>query len=177
MRIEDGKGSRGVAGVNADGRVEVSSESANVDASLDRGDSFVWISQDVDIDAADTMLMVRNEDPDKLLVIDKVVVTGGNAASRYECHIITASFTAAGTAVTNQNLNSSSANVAAVTAFGDETGNTQGSVILDLGVGIVTTVQVDNPGIILANGVAFAIDQVTESTAGAAMIFGHFASK
>ena len=176
MRIEDGKGSRGIAGVNADGRVEVSSETASVDAGLDRGDSFVWISQDADIDAADTLLLVRNDDPDKLLVIDKIIITGGNAVSRYEGHIVTASFTAAGTAVANQNLNTASANVAAVTAFGDETGNTQGAVILDVALLATTSLPIENPGIILATGVAFGIDQVTESTAGSAMIFGHFAS-
>ncbi len=177
MRIEDGKGSRGVAGVNADGRVSVSSETANVDASLDRSDSFVWCSQDIDVVAAGTMLMVRNDDSDKLLVIDKIIITNGDAITRYEGHIITASFTAAGTAVANFNLNTASANVADVTSFANESGNTQGTVIIDVALLVTTSLVIPDPGIILAKGVAFAVDQVSESSAGAVSFFGHFASK
>lgn len=177
MRIEDGKGSGKVAEVDAANRLRTSAAALDeiTRVSLDSGSAFIWTSQDTDIDAADTMLLVRN-DSEKPLIIDGFIITGGNAISRYECHIVTASFTAAGTAIANFNMNTGSANVANVTAFEDETGNTQGTVIYDITAGVTITVQVPTPGLVLAQGHSFGIDQVTESTAGNVTIFGHFES-
>lgn len=175
MRIEDGKGSGKVAEVDAANRLRTSaavlSETHRV--SLDSGRAFIWTSQDIDVAAAGTMLAVRNDGKEPL-IIDGFIITGGNVISRYECHIVTASFTIAGVAVANFNLNTGSANVADVTAFANESGNTQGTVIYDITAGITITVQVPTPGLVLAQGHTFAIDQVTESDAGNVTIVGHF---
>lgn len=138
------------------------------------GNGYVWTAQDTDVNAADTLLALRNDGNQKL-VIDRIVVTGGNVASRYEAHIITATYTSAGTAVTGVNLNTGSKNIAQdVTSHADETGNTQGTVFADLAVGITTVLVFETPGLVLANGIALAVDQVTESTAGAVAFWGHF---
>lgn len=176
MEIKDGRGSGYAAAVNERGRVAVDADKVGGD-SAGKGNYFILQSQDLNIDAADTLLCVRN-DGNVPFAIDRMILSTGATWSRYECHIITASFTAAGTAVTpkclNTGLSGTSALAADLTVKSDETGNTQGAVIYDISLLALTTLVVPTPGLILARGVAFGIDQVTESAAGAASIEGHF---
>jgi hypothetical protein len=146
--------------------------------SLQKGNAYIAQSQDLNIDASDTLLLLRNDSASPL-VIDQIIVTNGNVASRYEGHIITAAFTAAGTAVVPLNLNTGAASTAHVTCIADETGNTQGTVIYDIASSPTATtpsmVIIQPMGLILARGISFAVDQVAESTAGACSIEFHFA--
>lgn len=137
------------------------------------GLSFIWTSQDLDIDAADTLLLVRN-DSSNPLYIDYIILSSGNVATRYEIHVVTASFTIAGTTVTGFCLNTALNKVAEATAASDETGNTQGTVIYDVSLLATTTFILPTTGLVLGTNISLGIDQVTESTAGNASIIGHY---
>lgn len=140
---------------------------------LTAGDAYVWTAQDTDVDAADTLLAVRNDSHKYKLVIDRIEITNGNVATRYEIHKITAAYTSAGTAGTEINLGGSGKK-APVTCHADETGNTQGTVFQDIGAGVAVEQYSVKVGIVLNEGEAIGVDQVTESTAGACSIYGYF---
>jgi hypothetical protein len=177
MKITGGTGGAAhEAEVNKHGEVasRAASEPVAKRMSQLKGEAYVWTSQDADVDAADTLLAVRNNEA-RPLYIDKVVLTGGNATSRYEGHVVTATYTSAGTVVNAFNLNTAySGKSPDVTAHADETGNTQGTVIMDVAVLATTTIVYETPGLILSRNVALAFDQVTESTAGSIQIWGHY---
>lgn len=147
-------------------------------AAIDRGDAYVFHAIDADVVAGDTMLALRNDSPTRKLVIERIVVINGNVATLYAIHLITAAFTAAGTAVAGVNMNglSNKSAAALATAIHDETGNTQGAILQDVGAGVaVETYDVPGlVGLVLAPGTAIGIDQVTESTAGSASIYAYF---
>jgi len=171
-KIEDGTGGGKEAQVNEDNELVVNANSALVRASL-RGDAYSWTSVAADIDTGDTMLMVRN-DSARNLILSRLTVTGSNVAGILDLHLVTAAYTAAGTAVTGINLNSASSKTADATAFGDETGNTQGSVLMELVVPITTPYTVDLDGVVVGPGHAVGLDQITEATAGSAQLVGYF---
>jgi len=147
-------------------------------AAVDRGDAYIFSSQDADINATDTMLCLRNDDQNRVLVIDRIAICNGDAATRYEVHLVTAAYTAAGTAVVGINCNPAYADMVngnGATCYGDETGNTQGSVFLDIGAGVAVVSYGPYPiGLKLRAGTAVGIDQVSESAAGAATIYAYF---
>ena len=128
MRITGDTGNN--AGVNDDLQLQTRAVSVSAihEASLN-GQAFSWNTPTYDPDALDTALLVRNDSSTKKLVIEKVYFRC-DTATAFDIHIVTASFTIAGTnAVTGVCLNQSSPTVADATAYGDETGNTQGSII------------------------------------------------
>lgn len=137
------------------------------------GQAYMWNSQDQDIDAGDTMLLLKNTS-DTILHITRIIMSAGNAATRYEIHIVTADITPTGTAVTGFNMNTASGNVANAIAKADESVNTQGSVIYDISLLANTTEILPTPGLLLAKNISIGVDQVTESTAGNVCITGHF---
>ena len=168
---------QGKSGFNAEvsdvGAMLVSGLDAITLNALTKGDAYVWTAQDADIDAADTMLAVRNDSHTQKLVIDRIELTNGNVATRYEIHKVTAAFTAAGTAATEINLGGTGKK-APVSAYSDETGNTQGTVFAEIGAGVAVETYVRKVGMVLNEGEAIGVDQVTESTAGACSIYGYF---
>lgn len=172
MKIED-RNNAGVAAVNVKGELSTRIETALVENGLAQQDSYIWQSQDIAFDAGDTFLLLKNTSSG-LLVIDQIIVTGGDAISRYEIHVGTAATLPVGVAVTGFNLNTSSSNVAPAIAKADETANTQGTVIIDVALLVTTSLVIDNPGIILGGGNWLACDQVAESAAGAVSFTGHF---
>lgn len=145
-------------------------------AAIDRGDAYVFHGIDKDIAAAGTVLMVRNDSLIRKLIIERIAIINGNVATLYAIHLITAAFTAAGDAVVGVNMNGMSNKQADATAIGDETGETQGAILQDVG-GAVAKETLDAPGLVgfvLAPNTAIGIDQVTDSTAGAASIYAYF---
>ena len=162
------------AEVSSGGSIYVSGWDALLENALTKGDAYVWTAQDDNIVAADTMLSVRNDSHTQKLAIVRVEVTNGDVATRYEIHKITASYTATGTVADEINLGGTGQK-APVSAFADETGQaTQGTVFAEIGAGVPVETYHRDTFLVLNQGEAVAVDQVTESTAGACSIYGYF---
>ena len=146
---------------------------------LAKGDAYAWHSQDSNVDAADTLLTVRNDSGSQDLVIDRIQITGGNVASRYEIHKITANaaFSAGGigAAIVAMNLGNSG-KIPDASGYKDDIGNIQGTVFMEVAVGVTITKEFD-VGIVLSKTQMIAVDQVTANTAGAATFFGYFVDR
>ena len=175
-QIEDGKGSGNRAEVNAEQQLVVRAITLSEieHESEDHGLSYTWTSGNRDIDAADTLLLLKNTS-DTELHIDSVILSSGNAATRYTIHLPTTEVTVTGTTITGINLNTASSNVADASAAADEENNSQGDIIADISLLTTTSFIVPLLGLILGKNKSLGIDQVTESTAGNATIIGHYA--
>ena len=175
LQIEDGKGSGRKAEVNDEFQLVVRAiaEAEIESVSEVQGKSYIWTSQDLNIAAAETLLLVKN-DAAEPLHISQIIFSSGNVATRYEVHIVTADITPAGGAATGFNMNTNSGNVAVATAKSNETANTQGTVIYDVSLLATTTFTLHTDGLLLAKNISLGIDQVAESTAGNVTIVGHF---
>lgn len=182
MRIEDGS-SGAIAAVTTENKLQTRAVqiSALHEACLN-GDAYAWNAISADIDGGDTALLVRNDSSTRYLVVEKLYVYS-DVATSIDVHVIgTSTFTAAGTAVTGVNLNPSSGNVADATAFADETGNTQGSIILTLATAELTTHQegIDydfKGGVILGTNDCIGVDIVADSAAFECSIIGYFVDR
>lgn len=160
--------------VSPAGSMHVSGWDALLENALTKGDAYVWTAQDTDIVAADTMLSVRNDSHTQKLVIVRIEVTNGDVATRYEIHKITASYTPTGTDADEINLGGTG-KVAPVSAIADETGQaTQGTVFAEIGAGVAVETYKRDTCLVLNHHEAVAVDQVTESDAGACSIYGFF---
>ena len=101
--------------------------SAMYEATL-AGNAYSWHAETADLVAGDTALAVGNESKTMLLVIQSCYIAC-DLATAIDFHF--PAYPAwSGTAVTGTNLNTGSNNVAAATAYADETGNTQGDIFL-----------------------------------------------
>lgn len=146
-----------------------------------KGEAFAWNAISADIAAAATALLVRNDSATKYLVIEKIYVYA-DAATAVDIHLVTASFTAAGTAVTGVALNKTKSSVADATAYANETGNTQGDIIVTLHTQELTTAQEGfdydlNGAVILGHDQAVGVDLVADTAAFECTIFGYFIDK
>lgn len=153
------------------------SVSAIHEASLS-GEAFSWNSVTADIAATETALLVRNDSSSKKLVIEKLYVYS-DVPTAIDVHLVTATFTIAGTAVVGVCLNKASATVADATAKTDETGNTQGDIIVTLHTPELTTaaesIEYDfNGSVILGQNQAIGVDIVADSAAFECTIVGYF---
>jgi len=137
-----------------------------------KGDAYSWNAISADLAAEDTALIVCNESKTKLLVIHKCYIAC-DLATAVDFHVGEPG-TWAGTAVTGVNLNTSSRNIASATAYADETGNTQGSIILT-GTSCVHTVAQESTAepvtyyfddaVILAEHDCFGVDVIGDIAA------------
>lgn len=143
--------------------------------------AYSWNSQNIDIGTGGTLLAVRNDSPDQDLVIERVILSAGNADCRYEIHKVTAAYTSAtqnnGAAVPGLPLNPGGGK-APTTAHSDETGNVQvaANVFMEATLLITTTIELE-VGLVLGGGEAIGVDQVGESTSGAVILFGYFVDR
>jgi hypothetical protein len=156
------------------------SVSAIHEASL-LGNAFSWNAISADLTAADTALLVRNDSGTKYLVIEKLYIYS-DVATAVDVHLVTTSFTAAGTVVTAVALNKSKSATADATAYADETGNTQGDIIVTLHTQELTTAQQGfdydfNGAVILGDDQAIGVDIVADSAGFECSILGYFIDK
>ncbi len=173
--IKDG-GTGNTARVNAANQLLVRAiVEPEIEDASEGGQAYTWTSGDLDIDAGDTMLLVKNTS-DTNFHVTTIVLSGGNVATRYLVHFPSTDVTVAGTTVVGVNLNTGSANVAEATAASDETGNVfaQANVINDVSLLATTSFTLHTEGILLAKNKSIAVDQVAESTAGSVTIVGHY---
>jgi hypothetical protein len=180
-KIEDGTGSGNEVQVNSLNEMIVDTETPWQKA-VRRGDAHYWLSADADLVAGETMLLVRNDNTSRNLVIQAITIINGNvAACTYAIHLVTSAFTAAGTTVASINMLAGAGVATDVTALADETGNTQGTILHNyLTVAATTTYHLTEndlgflAGLTLTSGSALGVDQVTESTSGQVAIYGYF---
>ncbi len=177
-KIEDGLGSGREAAVSPANDLSVTVGTA-FEIAARRGDAYLWFTSDANVVAADTLLLIRNDSGSQDLVIDSVELLNGNVTQCvYDFHIVTAKYTATGTEITGTNMNTNFASSATATAYHDETGASQGTVIKEYRALVGDTYyDFADMGIVLKEGVAFGIDQVTESDSGAVSIKGYFIDK
>lgn len=146
-----------------------------------KGKAFAWNAISADIAAAATALAVRNDSTTEYLVIEKLYVYS-DVATAVDVHLVTATYTSAGTAVTGVCLNKAKATVASATAHANETGNTQGDIIITLHTPELTTsaesVEYEfNGGVILGQNQAIGVDLVADSAAFECTIIGYYIDK
>src|SRR4030042_4142850 len=176
--IKDGKGRGYQAEVNRNQQLEVAAKVKSALAlASERGDAFAWTAATADLAAADTALLVANTSQTKKLHITKVYVYS-DVPSRLQIHL-PAFPTLAGTAVTGVCLNKSLNKTAEASAYADETGNTQGSIINVLVSNELTTdpfaVAWDFEGaVILGYHDCIAVDVVGDSAAFDCSIEGYY---
>lgn len=159
--------------VSDKGSVHVSGWDALMENALTKGDAYVWCSQDLNISAGGTMLIIRNDSKTLRLVIVRVEVTNGNVATRYEIHKVTAAYTPDDDTGDEINLGGTGKK-APVSKTADDAGNTQGTVFAEIGAGVAVETYHRDTMLVLNEGEAIGVDQVTASTAGTVSIYGYF---
>ncbi len=125
----------------------------------------------------DTIMAIRNESNSLFLHITSVEMTN-DADTMVQIHMTNgAAYTAAGLAIVGVCLNRTAPRVAEVTAFGDETANTQGNIIWQHEILADIPRFVDLHGaVILGKGETIAVDYTAAAGALATMtILGFFA--
>lgn len=176
FQVGDGTGKGYAAKVNADNKLEtiaITHPFLQHESEV-FGNAYVWSSGTIDIDAGDTVLLVKNT-ASGLLHIDRIVINNGSLASEYVIHIPTTTVTTpTGTTVTGTNLNTDSGNVAEATAISDETTNTQGNVVENVFLPVDSRQSVDVRGLFLARNSSVAVDVVENTTESSVSIFGHY---
>ena len=177
MIIEDGSGNGFKAKVDSDKRVQTKSVVVQTltDAILE-GWGFSWVFTGYNYDAADTVFFLRNDDKDKLLIVDAIELYC-DTATKVQVHI-PANPTAAGTAITGTNLNRSSNRAPEATAKQDETGNTQGTIIKNTYIaanGLLNLLR-ENECVVLQQNQCIGVDLVTVGTMAYGQIIGHYVS-
>ncbi len=171
MDINDGGN---VLQIKGDRRATVEAKS-DFQLATERGDAYIWNGEEYTPQAAgDTILCVRNDNAAKDLYITEVELIQGNTRIEIEIHRITTAFTATGTAVVGANLLAGGA-AADATAYTDETGNTQGTVVKRTYAlaGKIMTYKFEAP-LKLRNGQAIGADMKAGEDYAQCSITGYF---
>lgn len=175
--IDDGKGTGRKAEVNDENQLVVKStvQSELEHESEENGAAYNWGSDAINIDANDTVLLVKNTS-DNHLHIERIEISG-DATSEYTIHLPTVEVTvtagSGGGVVTGTNLNTASSNVADASAASDETNNAQGNILNSVHLLANTTISMSVSGLILGKNKSVGIDRVSSGTASVSIV-GHF---
>ena len=175
MIIEDGKGSGRKAEVNSENELVTRSiiEKEIEHASIN-GDAYSWDSTEKDIDAGDTMLFIQNLGSTPL-ILDRATINGSNVVCTWTIHIGSLSTTPSGTLIGSVNSNRKfQSDAADAIAYADETALADGDIVDRVKTPIANTVVVDLTGLILDRNHYIQFTQVTESTSGSVVVYGHF---
>jgi len=176
FQITDGKGRSFGAEVNSENQLVVRSISAEEiqHASGVLGTAYSWTSAATSIDAGDTRLFVKNLS-DTPLVLDRATINGSNVVCNWNFLIGAATTTPTGTLITGVNINQTfSSKVADAIAYDDETAVADGSVVDSVWTPVTNTIVCNLHGIILGKNHYIQFNQVTGSTSGSVVLFGHF---
>ena len=142
----------------------------------ERGDAFSWTNVTYDPDAADTIILIRNDHTTKNLHILGFSFNG-DTASTIKCHLTDKTNpTPAGTlSIVGVALNSILGGIPLATAFGDETANTQGNIVYNFKIEANKHYDIDLHGaVILGTNNSFAIDYVSAATAAFTTVLGYY---
>jgi len=180
MIIQDGKGTGYSAAVNGENmlRTIAVTEPSFLHHNQEEGDAYVWDFPGYDYDAADTIMFLRN-DSNTPLYINHIYLYS-DTASKVQLHLPSSPSAAAGTEVTGVNLKLQSGNVAEATAYQDETGNTQGTVMHTEYIaanGALTMLKEDGYEVVLGKNDCIAVDLVTAGTMAYGHIVGYYCER
>ena len=159
------------------GRLNMDSRSATRAYYLSRDDAqaYSWVNATYDYAAGDTILLVKNTNTTKVLVVEAVLVSGDTATEVIVHRPTTAVATPTGTAVTGVNLNGQSSLPASAVAKGDETTNSQGDIIVSARIPVNTPINLGVPGVVrLAQDQSIGVDFVTDGAACNVTITGYY---
>jgi len=171
-----GTSGNGPMDVNKDAEaLTASTAKSKFDKAVEKGKAFSWDSTELDIDAGDTMLFVKNTSATESLVIERVIINGSNVICTWDIGIGTETTTASGTAVSGVNLNTAYSSTAdSATALSDETAVADASVVARIKTPVTNTVILENVGIKLSSNHYIQVNQETESTSGSVIIHGYY---
>ena len=137
------------------------------------GNAYAWFSPTQDVVAGGTLLFIKNLG-DTPLILDRMRVIGGNVASTYTIHLGKLTTAPDTINITGTNLNQRFGDEADVHATTNETALADGTTVEIFQQPATISQEYNLAGIILTKGVYIQINQETESTAGAVVIYGHF---
>jgi len=181
MQIEGGTGNGYKAKVDQHGRLwtKATADSGMQHESLQHGTAFSWTAVSADINTGDTAILVCNDNPDQLLIIDSMYLWS-DVPAQLKIHV-PAYATFDGTTIVGVNLNRTSNTIAQATAKADDTQNTfaAANVILTVHTNELTGDQygVDvnfRNALILGYHDTVAVDIIGESAAFEATIWGYY---
>jgi len=174
LMIEDGKGTGTRAEVNIENQLVVSAITSTEleHESESNGQAYSWTTDSIDIDAGDTVLLIKNTS-DTNLHIDTITMSGKGVAS-WVVHLPTSEVTLAGNTITGVNLNTSSSNVADAGARSDETNNVQGNILYSIHILSSDVVTVNLDGLILGKNKSIGVDQTENLERASATFRGHY---
>ena len=175
--IRDGKGRGNLASVTSNNKLRVyATQESEVSYESETNErAYTW-THAYSYGANDTILWLRNDSSILNLIVDKIIVSS-NTTTQFKIHAPLTTTTPTGTVITGKNINLSAGNTADATAYGDETGNTLGTIILQGILSANTTLVVPvEGGIILSLNNEIAIDFVTIGTLGLVTIKGYYHS-
>lgn len=177
MQVESGdiSGKKWVIDSDGNGQVRSYVQDAINFISREKGEAFSWTIVPYDYDAADTIILLQNDDQNRKLIITDIYIQS-DTATDFSIHSTDgAAFTPAGTAVEGVNLNRSLTTPALATCIADETANTQGNIIRTSRVAANEERHIESKGaIVLGYGGVVAVDLVTDGTMCYATIEGYF---
>ena len=175
-QIKDGKGRGFLAEVNLEQQLVTRSivEEELEHASIE-GNAWSWDSLEIDIDATDTMLFVKNTS-DTPLILDRAIISGSNAICEWTLHVGTDTTTpAGGSVVTAVNMNTANlSDTAEAVARSDETAVADGSIVGRIKTPIDNSVEYNLTGFILRKNHYIQFNQETESDSGSIVLYGHY---
>ena len=173
--LDDGKGRGFKQAVNAQNEaVTRSIVETELEHASAKGTAYSWDSAELDIDAGDTMLFVKNLGSTQL-ILDRLIVNGSNVICTWDINIGSLTTTPSGTAVTGVNLNRIFASALAdVTSLSDETAVADGDTVARIKTPVSDTVVGNLDGLILGKNHYLQVNQETESTSGSVILIGHF---
>ena len=138
------------------------------------GTAYTWDSTELDIDAGDTMLFIKNN-TDIPLILDTLDLNGSNVICTWTVLLGATTTTPTGTALVGKNCNTGRiAKVSDATAFSDETAVADGNIVKRYKTAISEHKELNLSGIIIEKNGYVQVNQITESTSGSAIITGHF---
>ena len=178
MIIESGGKTSNKMIVDSDGHGHVRAFTQDVAhlQSDELGKSFTWAIVPYNYAALDTILLLRNDDPENQLVVTDIWMTS-DAATDFILHYTDGvAFVPAGTAVLAQNSNRKKVGTAALaTAMATETNNAQGNITIQLPLAANVPVHIDTKAaVILGYHNSIAIDFPTVGTMAWAVMGGYF---
>lgn len=176
IRIEDGKGNGNLAGVTSNNKLRTYT-TVETEASFEsetNGECFTWSAM-YDYSAGDTIILIKNINTDKNLLIENISLNC-NYATQAIIHSPSNVTSPTGTAITGVNLNRTSGKTSLVTAIQDETSNTQGDVLFRIHVEAQSNSLFlpINGMVVLGFNDTLAIDYMSEGSACYATIVGYF---
>lgn len=177
MMLLDGTGKGYQMEIDKDNHAHVRAYSQDVAHLISHKDglSFTWTIVPYNYAALDTIMLLRNDDSNRDLVITDIWAVSDAATDIIVHYTDGTPFLPAGVAVVGTNANRKSTRAALATAIGAETNNVQGNIALQLPLVAGNMIHIQTRGaVILGYNNSIAIDYPTVGTLAHAAIGGYY---